>query len=760
MIPFADGSDLGASVRNPAAFCGLCGLRPSPGRIPDHGPGDPWNPLPVLGTIARNPRRRRAAVQRARRPRPARPALDPGAVAAPATSTTSTRTGCGSPGAAISAACPWSPRSPRCSSERAGELEDLGCIVEDAEPDFSGADECFEVLRGASFAAAFATIVDRPQADAAPRTSASASRSTRARIAQAPSRCAASSSRACASSSPATTSSPARSRRWRRSASRPSTRREIDGDADGLLPRVVPLLQPDHGHLAPGAGRAGGLDAATICRSACSSSAATAARPTCSRLAARPRALMPWPSSPATPHRAAYRDAEPRSFWLRSRASPTPALTGRTSADLCIVGGGLHRPVGGALRKGATPRARCRRCSRPRPPGSAPAGATAGSPSPPSRTGSRTGSRASPTRCRRSNGSRSRTSTGLQADLDRLRDRLRLRAHRRVARAHRRLPGAVARGGARDAARASGTRSRSSTREAMRAEVHSPTYIGGVWDHTGAGILDPGKLAARPARRRDRAPACASTSTPPCTTSATTPCSRARAGVRAAQGPARDERLSPAAARDPALHRPGLRLRARHRAARLATIGWAQPPGHRRRRQPVPLLPADHRRPHPVRRLGRGLPLPRPGRARATTSTTRRSRSSPSTSSTRSRSSRARASPTAGAARSTPAVRFSVFFGTAHGGRLAYATGYTGLGVGGRPLRRPHRRSTCSTARDTEATRTALRPHQAGPVPARAAALRRRSQFTRNRLAAADRNDGRRGLWLRTLDRLGLGFDS
>ena len=53
MLPFADGSDLGASVRNPAAMCNLVGLRPSPGRIPDHGPGDPWNPLPVLGPIGR-----------------------------------------------------------------------------------------------------------------------------------------------------------------------------------------------------------------------------------------------------------------------------------------------------------------------------------------------------------------------------------------------------------------------------------------------------------------------------------------------------------------------------------------------------------------------------------------------------------------------------------------------------------------------------------------------------------------------------------
>ncbi len=57
---------------------------------------------------------------------------------------------------------------------------------------------------------------------------------------------------------------------------------------------------------------------------------------------------------------------------------------------------------------------------------------------------------------------------------------------------------------------------------AMRAEIASPTYVGGVWDHTGAGVLDPGKLAAGPARRRDRAPACACTSTPPCTTCAST----------------------------------------------------------------------------------------------------------------------------------------------------------------------------------------------------------------------------------------------
>jgi amidase len=49
MVPFADGSDLAASVRNPASFCGLVGLRTTPGLIP----GDPLDVLGVVGPIAR-----------------------------------------------------------------------------------------------------------------------------------------------------------------------------------------------------------------------------------------------------------------------------------------------------------------------------------------------------------------------------------------------------------------------------------------------------------------------------------------------------------------------------------------------------------------------------------------------------------------------------------------------------------------------------------------------------------------------------------
>ena len=51
MIPLADGSDTGGSLRNPAAFCNVVGFRPSPGRVPG---GDPWSDLSTAGPMARS----------------------------------------------------------------------------------------------------------------------------------------------------------------------------------------------------------------------------------------------------------------------------------------------------------------------------------------------------------------------------------------------------------------------------------------------------------------------------------------------------------------------------------------------------------------------------------------------------------------------------------------------------------------------------------------------------------------------------------
>jgi glycine/D-amino acid oxidase-like deaminating enzyme len=102
--------------------------------------------------------------------------------------------------------------------------------------------------------------------------------------------------------------------------------------------------------------------------------------------------------------------------------------------------------------------------------------------------------------------------------------------------------------------------------------------------------------------------------------------------------------------------------------------------------------------------------------------------------------------------------RFSVFFGTAFGGRVAYATGYTGLGVASTRFGARVALDLLD-GRDTKATRSRYvrrKPLPFPPEPLRSAVI----QLTRNRLAAADRRDGRRGIWLGLLDRLGLGFDS
>jgi glycine/D-amino acid oxidase-like deaminating enzyme len=102
--------------------------------------------------------------------------------------------------------------------------------------------------------------------------------------------------------------------------------------------------------------------------------------------------------------------------------------------------------------------------------------------------------------------------------------------------------------------------------------------------------------------------------------------------------------------------------------------------------------------------------------------------------------------------------RFSGFFGTAHRGRLAYAAGYTGLGVGATRFGAAVMLDLLD-GRPTELTSLAMVRHK--PVPFPPEPLRSGViHLTRWSIARADEHDGRRNVWLRTLDRMGLGFDS
>jgi glycine/D-amino acid oxidase-like deaminating enzyme len=103
-------------------------------------------------------------------------------------------------------------------------------------------------------------------------------------------------------------------------------------------------------------------------------------------------------------------------------------------------------------------------------------------------------------------------------------------------------------------------------------------------------------------------------------------------------------------------------------------------------------------------------------------------------------------------------ARFCAFYGRALGGRVGYAAGYTGLGVASTRFAADVVLDLLAGA-DTERTRLAMvreRPVPFPPEPVRWAGV----QATRWSLARSDAHGGRRNLWLRATDALGLGFDS
>lgn len=102
--------------------------------------------------------------------------------------------------------------------------------------------------------------------------------------------------------------------------------------------------------------------------------------------------------------------------------------------------------------------------------------------------------------------------------------------------------------------------------------------------------------------------------------------------------------------------------------------------------------------------------------------------------------------------------RYTAFWGRAHGGKVAYVLGYTGLGVG---ASRFGAQVMLDLLDDRENERTSLKmvnskPFPFPPEPFRSLVV----NFTRWALDQSDRNQGRRNLWLKILDMLGLGFDS
>ncbi len=160
MVPIADGSDMGGSLRNPAAFCNVVGLRPSPGRVPTWPSDAPWSTLSVEGPMARTVEDTALMLAAISGPDPRSPISLSG------------------PGTAFSGpldrdfggvrvawsrdlgGLPFDPRVTAAFDDCRGIFEDLGCVVEETVPDFSDADEVFKAWRAWQFELSYGRLLD------------------------------------------------------------------------------------------------------------------------------------------------------------------------------------------------------------------------------------------------------------------------------------------------------------------------------------------------------------------------------------------------------------------------------------------------------------------------------------------------------------------------------------------------------------------------------------------------------------------------
>lgn len=162
MVPLADGSDFGGSLRNPASFCNVTGLRPTPGRVPKWPSPNPWDTMSVQGPMARDVGDLALLLSTIAGSDPRSPiGLEtPGAEFAPALDG-----GIGGLRVAYSTdfgdAFEVDSRVAAITADAVGELGSAGAATTSAYPDLDGAEETFRTLRAWLFHGQHADLLAR-----------------------------------------------------------------------------------------------------------------------------------------------------------------------------------------------------------------------------------------------------------------------------------------------------------------------------------------------------------------------------------------------------------------------------------------------------------------------------------------------------------------------------------------------------------------------------------------------------------------------
>ncbi|QKG21463.1 amidase [Actinomadura verrucosospora] len=166
MHPLADGSDMGGSLRNPASFCNVVGFRPSPGRVPSWPVPAGWATMGVQGPMARSVADAALLLSVLAGPDPRSPiALEtPG-------SAFDVPLERDMPGVRLAwspdfgGTVPVDPAVTAVLEPAVKVFTGLGCVVEEACPDLTGADEVFRTLRAWHWDIALGPLLDERRAD-------------------------------------------------------------------------------------------------------------------------------------------------------------------------------------------------------------------------------------------------------------------------------------------------------------------------------------------------------------------------------------------------------------------------------------------------------------------------------------------------------------------------------------------------------------------------------------------------------------------